>query len=193
MATILLTGFDAFGGAAANSSWDAVQLAARDWPESSALVTACLPVQFGRAGDILDDLIGRLRPDLVIATGVAAGRTKVTPERIAINLADARIPDNAGAEPRDEPIVAEGPDAYFTRLPVQDMVERMTAAGIPAALSLSAGTYVCNDTMYRMLHSLSSQTTLAGFIHVPDSAELPVASSAAALRLALESGLAALG
>ncbi len=193
MPTVLLTGFEPFDGASTNSSWEAVQLVAHEWNGTALLVTACLPVEFGRAGDTLVALIDRHSPDVIIATGVAGGRTKVTPERVALNLANATIPDNAGAQPVDGAIVTGGPDAYFTRLPLRDTIDRIVAAGIPAELSLSAGTYVCNDTMYRMLHHLATRPTISGFIHVPDASELPVASSATALQRAIDAGLDAVG
>ncbi len=192
MPTILLTGFEPFDGAATNSSWDAVQLVARKWRGGATLVTACLPVEFVRAGDVLEALIIEHSPDLVIATGIAGGRTKVTPERVALNRADARIPDNAGVQPTDEVVLAGGPDAYFSRLPVRDMVARMVLAGIPAEISLSAGTYVCNETMYRLMHHVAERPIVAGFIHVPDAAVLPVKTSAAAITCAVEAGLASL-
>ena len=190
MTTVLLTGFEPFGGASANSSWDAVRLVERDWSHPATLVTACLPVEFGRAGDELLALVEEHTPDVVVATGVAGGRTKVTPERIAVNLQDARIPDNAGAQPIDRAIAEDGPDARFTRLPVRAMVDRMITAGVPAELSLSAGAYVCNDLMYRMLHDLDGRSIVAGFVHVPDATELPVATSARGLLAGLEACLA---
>lgn len=193
-----MTGFEPFGGAPSNSSWDAVQLVSHHWAGQSRLITARLPVEFGLAGDEIISLIENHSPDLVIATGVAGGRTTITPERVAINLDDARIADNAGSTPVDRPIVAGGPDAYFTGLPVRAMVERMAEAGVPASLSLSAGTYVCNHVMYRMLHHLASRTAsldgaappiTAGFIHVPDAADLPTETIAAGLTIALEVAL----
>lgn len=192
MTTVLLTGFEPFDGANHNSSWDAVKLVAEGWDASAFLVTSCLPVEFGEAGSMLAELVSMHAPDLVIATGVAGGRTRVTPERIAINLQDARIPDNAGVQPIDIPVIESAPDAYFTRLPIAEMVSRMTAAGIPSSVSLSAGTYVCNDLMYRMLHELAGRELLAGFIHVPDSADLSIESSAAGLRIAIAVGLDAM-
>ncbi|MBB5634098.1 pyroglutamyl-peptidase [Cryobacterium mesophilum] len=191
MTTVLLTGFDPFGGDDHNSSWDAVQLVAREWATEDILVTACLPVEFGRAIEELIALIDQHSPDLVIATGVAGGRTLVTPERVAINLRDARIPDNAGRQPIDEPVVAGGPDAHFTRLPVAEMVARMNGAGVPATVSLSAGAYVCNDLMYGLLHALAGTGLPAGFIHVPDRADLPTVTVSAGLRIAIEVGLEA--
>lgn len=190
MHTILLTGFEPFGGSATNSSWEAVKLVGADWRGESRLLTACLPVEFGLAAQTLNALIDESRPDLVIATGVAAGRTVVTPERIAINLAHATIPDNAGSEPKDEHLIPTGPDAYFTGLPVRSMVDRMLEASVPAEVSLSAGTYVCNDTMYRMMHHLAGSHVIAGFIHVPDAAELPVETIARGLRAAIDAVVA---
>lgn len=191
MTTVLLTGFEPFGGSSENSSWEAVRLVARDWGGPAELVTACLPVEFGRAGDVLLSLIEEHVPDLVIATGVAGGRGALTPERVAINLEDASIPDNAGSQPIDRAIAQDGPDAYLTRLPVRAMVERMAAAGVPSELSLSAGAYVCNHVMYRMLRHLDGRGTLAGFIHVPDAADLPLETIAAGLLAAIEEGLEA--
>lgn len=192
MTTVLLTGFEPFDGARENSSWEAVLLVARDWSGPAELVTACLPVEFGRAGDLLLSLIDDHSPDLVIATGVAGGRTAVTPERVALNLDDARVPDNAGVRPVDRAIEAGGPDAYLTRLPVRAMVERMTAAGVPSELSLSAGSYVCNHVMYRMLHHVDARGTVAGFLHVPTATELAVETIAIGLRAAIEAGLEAI-
>jgi pyroglutamyl-peptidase len=190
MTTVLLTGFEPFGGATANSSWDAVRIVERDWTHAATLVTASLPVEFGRAGDDLDALIDLHSPDLVVATGVAGGRAKVTPERVAINLEDARIPDNAGDRPTERPIAEDGPDAFLTRLPVRAMVERMTAAGVPAEVSLTAGAYVCNHVMYRMLRHVAGRDLSAGFVHVPDAADLPVELTARGLLAAIDACLA---
>ena len=119
MATILLTGFEPFGGDDGNPSGDAVREIARTWNGPATLVTAILPVEFGRAAELLRERIREMRPDVVIATGLAGGRRVVTPERVAINLRDARIPDNAGAWPVDKPSVTGGPAAYFSTLPVK--------------------------------------------------------------------------
>jgi pyroglutamyl-peptidase len=178
MTTVLLTGFEPFAGAASNPSWDAVEIVAANWDGEADLVTASLPVEFALAGDMMDALIAKSSPDLVIAVGLANGRAAVTPERIAINIEDARIPDNAGAQPIDRPVVEGGPAAYFTGLPVKAIVERMGAAGIPAELSQTAGTYVCNHLMYRLLHAVHGKSVRAGFIHVPASAALASRASA---------------
>lgn len=173
--TVLLTGFEPFAGADSNSSWDAVATVAKRWSPPVVLVAACIPVDFETS---LDDLIATHSPDVVIAVGLANGRRAITPERVAINLKDARIPDNSGAQPLDEPVVPDGPAAYFTGLPVKAMVARMLAAGVPAELSQTAGTFVCNALMYRLMHSVArggesaGRDIRAGFIHVPCSPNL---------------------
>ncbi|MHC5796347.1 pyroglutamyl-peptidase I [Lacisediminihabitans sp. FW035] len=197
-ATVLLTGFGPFDGAASNSSGDAVALVASRWNSPVMLVTAVLPVDFSAAPEELDRLIAEHSPDLVIATGLASGRAAITPERVAINVADARIPDESGAQPLDEPIDMSGPSAYFSGLPVKAIVARLTQEGIPAALSQSAGTYVCNAVMYRLMRVVAATGIRAGFIHVPCSAELAAGtdqpfieteSIARALELAIEVSL----
>lgn len=170
--TVLLTGFDPFDGAVSNSSADAVALVASRWNSPVRLITAALPVAFDAAPDELDRLLAEHSPDLVIATGLANGRAAITPERIAINLADARIPDNSGAQPLDLPIDETGLSAYFSGLPVKAIVARLAAEGIPAALSQTAGTFVCNALMYRLMRSVAGTGIRAGFIHLPCSPEL---------------------
>src|SRR5690606_14334344 len=131
------------------------------------LETMILPVKFDAAAREIRARIRELRPDVVIATGVAGGRTTVTPERVAINLRDARIPDNGGAQPIDEPSRQGGPAAYFSTLPVKRI-----ASAIGGSVSHSAGTYVCNDAMYAVLDETRGSATRAGFIHVPWSDDL---------------------
>lgn len=174
---ILLTGFEPFAGAPSNPSWDAVRIVGETWSGAAETVTARLPVEFGGAADALASLVGRHTPDAVVAVGVAEGRAAITPERIAINLADATIADNAGARPVDEPIDVEGPAAAFSTLPVRAMVEAVTAAGLPASLSLSAGAYVCNHVMYEALVRIARDVPAVGFIHVPASPEMLLAPS----------------
>ena len=177
--TVLLTGFEPFGGAARNSSWDAVQRVSG----VPGLVTAVLPVEFGRASTVLGRLIAEHEPDLVIAVGLAEGRTAITPERVAINLEDARIPDNAGAQPREQPINANGPAAYFSGLPVRAIADAISAAGIPSQVSLSAGAFVCNSVMYRLM--AGATVPVAGFIHVPSERDMPVEDIARGLEIAV--------
>jgi pyroglutamyl-peptidase len=183
--SVLLTGFEPFDGASSNPSWDAVARVT-GVPD---LVTARLPVEFGRAWSVLNELIERHSPEVVIAVGLAADRVAITPERIAINLADARIPDNAGDQPREERIVTDGPDAHFTGLPVTAIVEALRAEGVAADVSLSAGAFVCNDLMYRLLDDLHSTPKrsgiTAGFIHVPSAETMPIETTARGLELAV--------
>lgn len=172
MTTVLLTGFEPFGGDERNPSGEAVADAARAWAGPETLVTAVLPVAFDAAADRLRRLIEEVAPEVVIATGLAGGRAHVTPERIAINLRDARIPDNAGAQPVDEPSVAGGPAAHFANLPVKAIAAAIAAEGVPAAVSHTAGTFVCNHAFYVALHEASARPGMrAGFIHVPWSTE----------------------
>ena len=169
MARVLLTGFEPFADAPANSSWDAVQLVAETWSRDDELVVRRLPVVFGSGGRRLVEHVAAHTPDVVVAVGVAEGRSAVTPERVAINLRDARIPDNAGRQPVDVPCVAGGPAAYFSTLPVKQIVAALSNAGIAAEPSVSAGTYVCNDAFYALQHSLVGLGVASGFIHVPAS------------------------
>ena len=126
-----------------------------------------LIVVFGAAGEAALAAAARLRPDAVVCVGQAGGRAGVTPELVAVNLRSARIPDNAGNAPMDEPVVPGGPDGLFSTLPVEEMAARVRALGLPASVSYSAGTYVCNDLMYTVLHHFAGTGVRAGFIHVP--------------------------
>lgn len=189
--TVLLTGFAPFGGEETNPSWDAVREVARTWTGDAVLHVRELPVVFGRAGDELRAALDELHPDVVIAVGQAAGDPDIRLERVAVNLDDARIPDADGAQPLDAAIVADGPAAYFGGLPVKAAVAAVTALGIPARVSQTAGTYVCNQVFYRLMHDLASRPGVrGGFVHVPaspgqraaaDGPSLPVADIAAAL------------
>lgn len=170
---VLLTGFTPFDGAGVNESWEAVRRAAPVLRERGIDVEALeLPVQFDRAGDLLVAAVREHRPRLVVAAGLAAGRAGITPERVAINVRDARIPDDAGAAPVDEPVVADGPVGYFSTLPIKAMVAALPD-GVPGAVSQTAGTYVCNDVFYRLQHLLATDAALGGtrggFVHVPSA------------------------
>lgn len=169
---LLLTAFDPFGGEKTNASLEALKKIKP--PDKMELVKLELPTVFGRAGEVLLDTLRRERPDAVICLGQADGRAAVTPERVAINLRDATIPDNAGNKPQDEPIVPGGPSAYFSALPIRAMTEAANVAGVPAAISNSAGTFVCNDVMYTLLHAIAQEfpKIRGGFIHVPACARL---------------------
>ena len=163
---ILVTGFEPFGGEAVNPAQQAVRLLPDDIG-GAKIVRQELPVVFGTSGDIAVSAIRREQPDAVVCVGQAGGRAKITVERVAINVDDARMPDNAGNCPVDEPIVNGAPDAYFATLPIKTVVAAMQDAGVPAEVSNSAGTYVCNHLMYRVLHETRASSVRAGFIHVP--------------------------
>ena len=164
---ILLTGFDPFGGERVNPAWEAVKLVKA--PAEAELVRLVVPTVFGRSVATVLEAVRLHRPDVVVCVGQAAGRSEITPERVAINIADASIPDNEGSQPCDAPIVPEGENAYFSTLPVKAMVEAIKAAGLPASLSNTAGTFVCNQLMYGLLYHLSREFSgmRGGFIHVP--------------------------
>ena len=183
MTTVLLTGFEPFGGDTANPSGQAVRLVAERWSGPEVLVTAVLPVTFRGAAQRLRDLLAEHRPDVVIATGLAGGRGAIGVERVAVNLIDARIADNDGAQPVDEPSVPGASPAHFATLPVKEIARRISAAGIPAEVSYSAGTFVCNHVFFTALEAAASRTR-AGFVHVPWSAEHAPAPDASTLPLA---------
>lgn len=166
---ILLTGFEPFGGSFLNPSWGAAARAAdllRD--EGSHVEAIELPVLFGGASVALREAIRRTEPDLVICAGLAGGRHGLSLERVAINCDDADIPDNAGIQPVDQAVVPGGPPAYFATLPIKAALQSLVAAGIPASVSQSAGTYVCNHVFYSLMHELAERPGVrGGFIHLP--------------------------
>ncbi len=164
---ILLTAFDPFGGETVNPAWEAVRRLHA--PEGTELERLQVPTVFGRSGDLACAAMERLRPDLVLCVGQAAGRAAITPERLAINLKDASIHDNVGAQPREEPVVPGGPAAYFSGLPVKAVAEAIRAAGVEAEVSNSAGTFVCNQLLYRVLDAIEREHPgmKGGFVHVP--------------------------
>ena len=164
---ILVTGFEPFGGEDINPSWEAVrQLRA---PEGTELVRLRLPVVFREAGEQLAAALRREQPDLVLCIGQAAGRDAITPERLGVNLMDAAIPDNTGFQPREEPVIPGAPAAFFARLPVAALAEAIQAAGVPARVSNSAGLFVCNALLYRLLYEMETgyPQMRGGFLHVP--------------------------
>jgi pyroglutamyl-peptidase len=182
--TVLVTGFAPFAGDAANPSGDAVRALPAAWRRAERLVTAVLPVEFGRSGDELAALIAAHRPDVVLATGLAGGRSRVSLERVAINVDDARIADNAGARPVDAAIEADGPAARFSGLPVKAAWAALGAADIPAEVSNTAGTFVCNHVFYRAV-GLAAPGVRAGFVHVPWSTETATDADVPSLPLAV--------
>lgn len=167
---VLLTGFEPFGGDTANPSGEAVHRVASRWEGPELLVTAVLPVTFTGAAARLRGLLAEHQPDVVIAAGLAGGRAVIGVERVAVNLIDARVPDNDGEQPIDEPSVPGAPPARFATLPVKEIARRIATAGIPAEVSYSAGTFVCNHVFFTALEAAASGTR-AGFVHVPWSAE----------------------
>lgn len=196
---VLLTGFEPFGGEAINPSWEAVRALQGEVIAGHRIEVLCLPVVFGAALAPLRAALRRQRPALVIAVGLAASRSALSVERIAINVDDARIADNAGAQPVDQPVVQGGPAAYFARLPVKAIRQAWLEAGLPAEVSQSAGTFVCNHVFYVLLHALRRRPAVrAGFIHVPPLPEqapagvqgMPLRQVIEGLQLAVDASLA---
>lgn len=165
---VLVTGFEPFGGEKINPSWGAV----KELPEkigNAEIIKHQLPVSFKGVKEKLPKIIEDVRPDVVVLTGQAGGRVNITVERVAINVMDARMEDNEGYKPEDEPIFEDAPAAYFATIPVKRIVNALRENKIPAMVSNSAGTYVCNTAMYTALHyiAINGLEAKAGFIHVP--------------------------
>ncbi|ADP11965.1 Pyrrolidone-carboxylate peptidase [Erwinia sp. Ejp617] len=167
MKKVLITAFEPFDGERLNPSWEAVSQLHNRLIGNAEIVAKQLPCVFGTSLEVLYATIEAEKPDLVIAVGQAGGRADISIERVAINIDDARIPDNAGAQPIDEPVVAGGPAALFATLPIKALVAGIREAGIPASVSQTAGTFVCNHVMYGLLHLLRRRKTRGGFIHIP--------------------------
>lgn len=169
MRTVLITAFEPFGGEQINPSWEAVRQLHERMLCGFQVVAKELPCAFGDALTTLYAEMEALQPELIIAVGQAGGRADISVERVAININDARIPDNNGNQPIDEPIIPGGPAAYFSTLPIKAIVEGIREANIPASVSQTAGTYVCNHVMYGLLHRLAQQDNKVrgGFIHIP--------------------------
>ncbi|MCG8514672.1 MAG: pyroglutamyl-peptidase I [Halanaerobiales bacterium] len=165
---VLITGFDPFGNEHINPSYQAVQLLELEKKEIE-LVKKELPTVFARSIKVLDRTIKEVKPDIVIATGQAGGRYDISVERVAINLIDAGIPDNDGDQPLDEKIFKDGENAYFSSLPIKAIVKKLREKKIPASVSNSAGTYVCNNLFYAMLYLIDRKypDIKGGFVHVP--------------------------
>jgi len=166
--TILLTGFEPFDGASSNPSWMLAEALHGKTIGGAKVHAVQLPCVFGRSLQELEHAVRSKRPALVLALGLAAGRADLSLERVAINVDDARIADNAGAQPVDLPVVAGAPAAYFSSLPIKAMVRQMNAAGVPASVSQTAGTFVCNHVFFGLMHLLRRRRSMrAGFMHVP--------------------------
>lgn len=198
--SVLLTGFEPFGGESTNPSWGAVHALAGERIAGHDVVVRQLPVEFGRALAVLDAALAEVAPSLVICVGQAGGRAQLSLERVAINVDDARIPDNAGARPVDRPVAPDGPAAYFSSLPIKAILATLQEAGLPAEVSQTAGTYVCNHVFYGLMHRLQNVPGVrGGFIHIPYAPEqaahhpgAPSLSSSVvseALRLAIATAL----
>ena len=162
MTTVLLTGFEPFGKATLNPSGEIVKQIS-----GNNIVTAILPVAYAQSAERLLALIAEHNPDVVICLGQAEGRTQITPERIAINLDDARLADNEGVIRNDIPIVVGGPVAYESTLPIKEIVKAVNDAGVPAAVSLSAGAFLCNHVFYLAQDHFKGTKVRSGFVHVP--------------------------
>ena len=204
MNTILLTGFEPFGGESVNPSWE-IARALDGWVcEGRVVRAALLPCAFGDALARLDEALAAWQPELVLCLGQAGGRTEISLERAALNVDDARIPDNCGRQPIDAEVVAGGPAAYFSTLPIKAVARDLRGAGIPATVSNTAGTFVCNHVFYALMHRLATAPALAGarggFVHVPYTPEqaasrpgvpsMALAAQVDAVRAALRSALA---
>ena len=189
MKKLLITGFDPFDGATVNPSWEAVKLLP-DTVGDYELYKLQIPTVFGLAPKTVLEKAAQIQPDVIISVGQAGTRPAVTPERIGINVRDARIADNAGISPKDEPIVPGGPDGLFSTLPIKAMIAAIQEAGLPASVSNTAGTFVCNDVLYSLLHHYAGSNVRCGFIHVPWLPEqgepsLPLEDTAKALEIAI--------
>ncbi len=196
--TVLLTGFEPFGGSPVNPSALVLRALEGRVIGGHRIVTAELPTVFGRSLEVLDGLLRHHAPRLVLCCGQAGGRAAVSLERVAINVDDARIPDNAGAQPVDQPVVAGGPAAYFTTLPIKAMLRALLDAGIAAEVSQTAGTFVCNHVFYGLMHRLDGAgagRARGGLVHVPwlpgqGEPSMPLATLEEGLAIAIGCALA---
>ncbi len=168
---VLITGFDPFGGETINPAWEAVK-AIKNEIAGAQIFKMQIPTVVNKSIEKIHEKMAEIHPDIVISVGQAGGRFGVTPERVAINITDARIPDNEGNQPIDIPIFEDGDAAYFSNLPVKAMVQAIKDAGYPSVLSNTAGTYICNHVMYGILYYIKKEFPGArgGFIHVPYAA-----------------------
>ncbi|WMD22388.1 pyroglutamyl-peptidase I [Achromobacter seleniivolatilans] len=169
MPIVLITGIEPFDGETLNPSWEAARLLDGQTVNGARLVARQLPCVIGKVVGVLRQAIVEVQPDLVICLGQAGGRSDISVERVAINVVDARIPDNEGHQPVDEPIVQGGPAAYFSTLPIKAIVRDLHAGGVPASVSSTAGTYNCNTIFYGLAHYIATErpSLRGGFVHVP--------------------------
>jgi len=193
---VLLTGFEPFGGASFNPSGAVVQEIAEHGIDGIEIVTAILPVEFKRASEKLIDLISTHKPSVVISLGQAEGRDFIGPEQVAINLADARIADNVGVKLENQRLNAAAADAYFSTLPIRAIVNAISALGISAKVSYSAGAFICNEIFFAAQSFLQGSTVISGFIHLPLASNqasefpglptMPIEDQVAAIRAAIK-------
>lgn len=181
----LVAAFEPFGGESVNASLEALRLLP-DEVKGMKLIKLELPTSFRRSTLLLKRTIDSEKPRLVLCVGQAEGRGALSLERIAVNVQDARIPDNDGRQPRDRPVVKRGPAAYFSTLPTRKALAKLRAAGLPAEISESAGTFVCNSVFYGLMHALAGRRPRAGFVHVPNVDILAPREAARGLALVLE-------
>lgn len=164
---ILLTGFEPFGGQRLNPSWEVARALDGAVIGAARVQSLQLPCTFEASLQVLHGALQRLQPDVVLALGQAEGRADVSIERVAINVQDARIADNTGAQPVDLPVVDGAPAAYFSTLPIKRLVQALRSAGLPASVSQTAGTFVCNHVFYGLQHALAGRGARSGFVHLP--------------------------
>ena len=189
MKRLLITGFDPFGGASVNPSWEAV----KRLPAQVGGYVLCkleIPTAYGLAAQKVLEQAESFQPHVILCVGQAGGRAAVTPERVGINVRTAKIPDNLGNRPEEQPVITGGPDGLFATVPVAKMAQGIREAGLPGAVSNSAGTFVCNDTLYTLLHRYQGTAVWVGFIHVPYLPEqgtpsLPLEETVRALEAAI--------
>ncbi|MDF2807339.1 MAG: pyroglutamyl-peptidase [Cellulosimicrobium sp.] len=190
--TVVVSGFEPFDGAGANPSWEAAARLAERGQQlvGDRVVAVRLPVTFGGAWEALDAAIRAHDPDVVVALGLAGGATRVRLERVAVNVRDARIPDNAGAQPVDVPVVDGAPVGYWSTLPLKASLAAIRAADVPVEVSSTAGTYVCNDVFYALMHHWGAEPgRRAGFVHVPQADVVPVEDQVAAVAAVVRNAL----
>ena len=164
---VLISGFEPFGGSNLNSSQLVVEAISKESFSGLDLFTVILPVEFGKAADVLLSKVKEIDPEIIVAFGQAEGRKALTPEKIAINLDSARIPDNAGELRVNKVIIEKGADGYFSTLPIEKMVEAVKECGLESEVSLSAGAFLCNHIFYHLQHKLLESGVKSGFVHLP--------------------------
>ncbi|MDM5194226.1 pyroglutamyl-peptidase I [Bacillus hominis] len=169
MKTVLLTGFDPFGGESINPAWEVAKSLHEKTIGEYKIISKQVPTVFHKSISVLKEYIEELKPEMIICIGQAGGRPDITIERIAINVDDARIADNEGNQPVDVPVVEEGPAAYWSTLPMKAIVKTLREEGIPASISQTAGTFVCNHLFYGLMHELEKhdKKIKGGFVHIP--------------------------